>query len=87
MEEPLYELVSEVPSLPSVIPSEQENSYEISHKLVEQWESSKRIMILVGTRDASEELEIELSKLADNHSVVVLCEVNSNLNNDNFFII
>lgn len=85
LEEPLYELVSEVPSLPSVILSEQENSYEISHKLVEQWESSKRIMILVGTREASEELDTELSKLADNHSVVVLCEVNSNLNNDNFF--
>jgi 2-succinyl-5-enolpyruvyl-6-hydroxy-3-cyclohexene-1-carboxylate synthase len=42
-------------------------------------------MILVGTRAYNEELEMQLTQLVKNHSVVVLKEANSNLKHDKFF--
>lgn len=85
LEEPLYDLVSEMPVFPPVEKTLQKNPFEISSTLTAEWNTSKRIMILVGTRDYSEELEVQLEQLVKNHSVVVLSEVNSNMKNDKFF--
>ena len=85
LEEPLYNLVSEIPFFPSVEKGLQKRNFELSSSLVAQWNTSKKIMILVGTHHYSYELESQLSQLVKNHSVVVLSEVNSNLSNDKFF--
>ncbi len=85
LEEPLYNMVSELPNFKPVEKTIRENIYELPPNLVADWNSSKRIMILVGTRDYSEELEMQLTQLVKNHSVVVLKEANSNLKHDKFF--
>lgn len=85
LNEPLYDLISEVPSFPSVEKTIQNKKYEIPSSMIADWNTSKRIMVLVGTRDYSEELEAQLGQLVKNHTVVVLSEVNSNLKNDKFF--
>lgn len=85
LEEPLYNLVSEMPVFSIVEKTIQKKPYEIPSNLIAEWHLSKRVLILVGTRDYSEELEMQLNQLVKNHSVVVLSEVNSNLKNDKFF--
>ena len=83
--EPLYQLVSEQPKYPNVEKTIQKKNYELPSNLIADWNTAKRILILVGTRDYSEELEMQLSQLVKNHSVVVLKEANSNLRHDKFF--
>lgn len=85
LEEPLYELVSELPTFPSVEHTIRQKEYEMPSNLVADWNTSQRIMILVGTRDYSAELENQLTQLVKNHTVVVLCEANSNLYHEKFF--
>ena len=85
LEEPLYKLVSEIPHFPAVEKTIQQKSDEFAPNLAAEWNTSKRILVLVGTRDYSEELEMQLSQLVKNHSVVVLKEVTSNLRHDKFF--
>lgn len=83
--EPLYELVPEIPVYPSVEKTLQRKAFDLSPTLVAGWNLARRILILVGTRDYSEELQMQLSQLVKNHSAVVLTEANSNLNNEKFF--
>ncbi|TXF75950.1 2-succinyl-5-enolpyruvyl-6-hydroxy-3-cyclohexene-1-carboxylic-acid synthase [Chryseobacterium sp.] len=83
--EPLYELVSEVPHYPKVEKTFHHKKYELPSQLIAEWNLAKRILILVGTRDYSEKLEMQLFQLVKNHSAVILTEVNSNLKNDKFF--
>jgi 2-succinyl-5-enolpyruvyl-6-hydroxy-3-cyclohexene-1-carboxylate synthase len=85
LEEPLYELVSELPSFPSVEKTIRHKEYEVPSNLIADWHTSQRIMILVGTKDHSPELENQLTQLVKNHSVVVLSEANSNLYHEKFF--
>jgi 2-succinyl-5-enolpyruvyl-6-hydroxy-3-cyclohexene-1-carboxylate synthase len=85
LEEPLYDLVSELPTFPSVEHTIRHKEYDIPSNLVADWNTSQRIMILVGTRDYSPELENQLTQLVKNHTVVVLCEANSNLYHEKFF--
>ncbi|WP_343611045.1 2-succinyl-5-enolpyruvyl-6-hydroxy-3-cyclohexene-1-carboxylic-acid synthase [Chryseobacterium oranimense] len=85
LEEPLYELVSELPSFPTVEKTIRHKEYEIPSNLIADWHTSQRIMILVGTKDYSPELESQLTQLVKNHSVVVLSEANSNLYHEKFF--
>ncbi|MBE4951028.1 2-succinyl-5-enolpyruvyl-6-hydroxy-3-cyclohexene-1-carboxylic-acid synthase [Chryseobacterium culicis] len=85
LEEPLYELVSELPTFPTVEKTIKHKEYEIPSNLIAEWHTSQRIMLLVGTRDYSPELENQLTQLVKNHSVVVLSEANSNLNHEKFF--
>ncbi|KQS90142.1 2-succinyl-5-enolpyruvyl-6-hydroxy-3-cyclohexene-1-carboxylic-acid synthase [Chryseobacterium sp. Leaf394] len=85
LEEPLYELVSELPTFPSVEHTIRQKEYEMPSNLAADWNTSQRIMILVGTRDYSAELENQLTQLVKNHTVVVLCETNSNLYHEKFF--
>ncbi|GAE66217.1 2-succinyl-5-enolpyruvyl-6-hydroxy-3-cyclohexene-1-carboxylic-acid synthase [Chryseobacterium indologenes] len=85
LEEPLYELVSELPTFPTVEKTIRHKEYEIPSNLIADWHTSQRIMILVGTRDYSPELENQLTQLVKNHSVIVLSEANSNLYHEKFF--
>lgn len=85
LEEPLYDLVTELPFFPQVEKTIQKRNYEIPSSLIADWNTSKRIMILVGTKDYNAELETQLSQMVKNHSVVVMSEVNSNLHHDKFF--
>ncbi|TZF93065.1 2-succinyl-5-enolpyruvyl-6-hydroxy-3-cyclohexene-1-carboxylic-acid synthase [Chryseobacterium panacisoli] len=85
LEEPLYELVSELPTFPTVEKTIKHKEYEIPSNLVAEWHTSQRIMLLVGTRDYSPELENQLTQLVKNHSVIVLSEANSNLHHEKFF--
>lgn len=85
LSEPLYELVSELPLFADVENTIQKKNYNLPSVLTADWNISKRILILAGTRDYSEELQMQLSQLVKNHSVVVLTEANSNLNNEKFF--
>lgn len=85
LEEPLYDLVSEIPTYPSVEFTIKEKKYDLPSNLIADWNTSKRILILVGTRNHSEELDVLLGQLVKNHSVVVLSETNSNLHNEKFF--
>ncbi len=83
--EPLYDLVNELPFYPSIDSVHPERKFELGAPLIAKWNLSKRILILVGTKDPSEQLESYLSLLVKNHSVVVLCETTSNLKNVKFF--
>ena len=85
LEEPLYDLVSELPTFPKVEKTIKKKEYEIPSNLVADWNTSQRIMILVGTKNYSPELENQLTQLVKNHSVVVLSEANSNLHHEKFF--
>lgn len=85
LEEPLYELVSELPTFPTVEKTIKHKDYEIPSNLIAEWHTSQRIMLLVGTKDYSPELENQLTQLVKNHSVVVLSEANSNLYHEKFF--
>lgn len=85
LEEPLYQLVSELPNFPPVEKTLQKKQYELPSHLAAEWNLSKRILILVGTRDYSDELQMQLTQLVKNHSIVVLTEATSNLNHPKFF--
>ena len=85
LKEPLYNLVSELPTLPKIEKNIAKNSYTLDSQLVAEWHLAKRILILVGMQYPSEELQMQLSQLAKNHTAVILTEVTSNLNNEKFF--
>lgn len=85
LEEPLYQLVSELPTFPPVEKNISKKQYELPSNLAAEWNLSKRILILVGTRDYSEELEMQLGQLVKNHSVVVLTEATSNITHPKLF--
>ena len=85
LKEPLYNLVSELPNFPPIEKTIQKKHEEILPGFAAEFNTSKRIMILVGTRNYSDELEMQLSQLVKNHSVVVLKEANSNLKHEKFF--
>ncbi len=85
LSEPLYNLVNELPVLPSVESTIQKKKFDFAPNLTAEWNTSKRILILVGSQDPNPELQMQLSQLVKNHSVVVLTEVTSNLNNEKFF--
>lgn len=86
LEEPLYELVSELPALPLVENTIQSKNYILPSNLVAEWNLSKRILILIGSIAPNPELETLLSQLAKNHSVVILTEVTSNVAHEKFFM-
>ncbi|MEJ8597860.1 2-succinyl-5-enolpyruvyl-6-hydroxy-3-cyclohexene-1-carboxylic-acid synthase [Riemerella anatipestifer] len=85
LEEPLYNLVSEIPVMPTIEKESKNNNFDLDSTLVAEWNTSKKIMILTGTLDKNPELEAYLSQLVKNHTAVVLTEVNSNLHNEKFF--
>ncbi|NHX21947.1 2-succinyl-5-enolpyruvyl-6-hydroxy-3-cyclohexene-1-carboxylic-acid synthase, partial [Escherichia coli] len=51
LEEPLYNLVPEIPVMPTIEKESKNNSFELDSTLVAEWNTSKKIMILTGTLD------------------------------------
>lgn len=85
LSEPLYDLVMEVPTFPSIESNIQQKKFSLPSKYIAEWNTTKRILILVGSHAYSPELNAQLAQLAKNHSAVVLCESNSNIHHDKFF--
>ena len=83
--EPLYNLVSELPPMPKIEIEKTKVSYEIPSGMVATWNTNKRVLVLLGTMEPSQELGLLLDQLAKNHSAVILTEANSNQFNPNFF--
>ncbi|AJW64028.1 2-succinyl-5-enolpyruvyl-6-hydroxy-3-cyclohexene-1-carboxylate synthase [Elizabethkingia miricola] len=83
--EPLYEMVTELMPMPEIEKHIQENTYEIPSNVIAEWNTSKRILILLGTLDPSPELNVLLEQLVKNHSAVVLTESTSNQYHSKFF--
>lgn len=85
LEEPLYELVSEIPAFPPMQRESNMPKYILPARLSAEWNLAKRILILTGTLEPNNALEELLSQIVKNHSAVVLTEVNSNLHDGKFF--
>ena len=85
--EPLYEMVTELMPMPEIEKHIQETNYEIPSNVVAEWNTSKRVLVLLGTLDPSPELNVLLEQLVKNHSAVVLTESTSNQYHSKFSII
>ncbi|MBF5027465.1 2-succinyl-5-enolpyruvyl-6-hydroxy-3-cyclohexene-1-carboxylic-acid synthase [Planobacterium oryzisoli] len=85
LSEPLYELTTELPVFPTIEPQTKKPFHELSSTLTAQWNTSRRILILVGSQAPNKDLEAQLAQLVKNHSAVVLSEVHSNLSHPKFF--
>ena len=85
LKEPLYEYISELPTFPIFEKYSQNQNYKLPKKLISEWNNSKKILILTGTLNKNPQLENLLEQLAENHSAVILTEINSNLHHKDFF--
>ncbi len=85
LSEPLYELVDEVGPIPQVEFHRKKKQYKIAPSVIAGWNTAKRILILTGQLDPSDELNGLLAQLVKNHSAVVLTEATSNLYHAKFF--
>lgn len=84
--EPLYQTTDEIIK-GSLIDSKIETPLPgktMFNKLAEQWNQTKKILVLVGQMEKNEKLNQLLSEWANNKNVVVLTETTSNLNDDSF---
>lgn len=83
-DEPLYETVEKMSSFDFPTISKPEMDAIDYEALANDWNSTKKKMILVGVHYPDAELEKFLDKVADDHSVLVLTETTSNLRNPRF---
>ena len=84
-DEPLYETVEKLSY--EIVPEKRTNKeVEIVglKDFASVWNTSKRKMILVGTHDDDDELQLLLNHFANDNSVIVLTETTSNLHHQNF---
>lgn len=83
-DEPLYETVPEMKVYPFSV-DQQIKMDDVDYvSLLDQWNSAKKKIILVGVHPPDKELEDLLEKVANDPSVLVLTETTSNLHNDRF---
>lgn len=85
LEEPLYDLVSELPVMPDIENTLQKKNPELPGNILAEWNTAKRVLILTGSIPYSQELNMQLAQIVKNHSAVVLTEAGSNLVNEKFF--
>lgn len=85
--EPLYNLPKTLSTAPKDI-RVAKGAFMPDHSelefLADQWNLSRRKMILVGQMMPDEKIQLELDRLADDPSVVVLTETTSNVHNPRF---
>ncbi len=84
-EEPLYETLSEPTYVPKIsVPDVEKSAFNLDAKFISEWQSAKKKLILVGELlpNSIEQKYIEL--LAQDKSVLVLLEKNSNLHHPTF---
>ncbi|HFX18024.1 MAG TPA: 2-succinyl-5-enolpyruvyl-6-hydroxy-3-cyclohexene-1-carboxylic-acid synthase, partial [Flavobacteriales bacterium] len=86
-DEPLYDIV-EVPdeTIPKIQTDFSAKIYEVPflETFEQKWQQAGRKMILVGQHQPSEFLSLQLKKLAEDPSVIILTENISNVYNDRF---
>jgi 2-succinyl-5-enolpyruvyl-6-hydroxy-3-cyclohexene-1-carboxylate synthase len=86
-DEPLYDIV-EVPdeTVPNIQTNFPDKIYEVPflESFEQKWQQAKRKMILVGQHQPSELLSLQLKKLAQDPSVIILTENISNVYDDRF---
>ena len=84
-EEPLYELVSELSIQPTLLEFEDKlNDFTLSKNFIQQWNTAKKKMILVGELKPNTIDNEIIEQLAKDSSVVVLTEKTSNLHHNTF---
>jgi 2-succinyl-5-enolpyruvyl-6-hydroxy-3-cyclohexene-1-carboxylate synthase len=84
-EEPLYELVSELSVEPHLLSFEEDKSdFILNENFINQWNSAKKKLILVGELQPNSIEKLIIESLAKDNSVVVLTEKTSNLHHESF---
>ena len=84
-EEPLYDLVSELSVEPKLLPFENnKEEFILEDSFVQQWNSAKKKMLLVGELKPNSIENSIIKNLASDTSVLVLTEKTSNLHNQTF---
>ena len=84
-EEPLYDLVSALSVTPKLLPFENESiEFALDEKFIQQWNSAKKILILVGELKPNSIESSLIEIFAKDDSVVVLTEKTSNLHHETF---
>ncbi|NAW51543.1 2-succinyl-5-enolpyruvyl-6-hydroxy-3-cyclohexene-1-carboxylic-acid synthase [Elizabethkingia argentiflava] len=78
LSEPLYEMTPELLPMAAVEKKTTESIYELPAEKIADWNTSERVLILLGSLPPSQELNILLEQLVKNHSAVILTEANSN---------
>jgi 2-succinyl-5-enolpyruvyl-6-hydroxy-3-cyclohexene-1-carboxylate synthase len=84
LKEPLYNMVAELPIFKSIKKNDLKNNYVLDPNLVNEWNSAKKTMILLGNLDPSEARLSQLLQMVKNHSCVVVSEANSNQFHEKF---
>lgn len=86
MDEPLYETTPEIVSYDAVIDDVGEQPIDVDElqSYADIWNHSSKKMVLVGSNFPSELLQIQLNKIIQDESVIVLTETTSNLYNAQF---
>ena len=82
--EPLYEKIATMSDFQFEIEKLDPPDTIDYENIAQQWNSSKKKMILVGVHPPNEALKSLLYKLADDPSVLILTETTSNLNSERF---
>lgn len=84
-EEPLYELVSELSVEPHLLSFEEDKSdFILNDNFINQWNSAKKKLILVGELQPNSIEKILVDFFANDDSIVVLTEKTSNLHHESF---
>ena len=86
-DEPLYQsLETGLPEVGEVQTDFSDNVYEVSflEQFEHKWQAAKQKMILVGQHNPSKFLQLQLNKLAEDPSVIILTENIANVSNEKF---
>ena len=86
MDEPLYEIVDEIITFDKVDNQIEEQPIDVEElqTYADIWNQSSKKMVLVGSNFPSELLQIQLDKIIQDESVIVLTETTSNIHNAQF---
>jgi len=86
-DEPLYQIIEkDLPETGNIQTEFPDKIYEVGflEQFEQKWQASKRKMILVGQHKPSEFLQLQLNKLAEDPSVIILTENIANVTNEKF---
>ncbi len=86
-DEPLYQTVEkDLPDIGNIQTEFSGKIYEVAflEQFEQKWQASKQKMILVGQHKSSEFLQLQLNKLAEDPSVIILTENIANVTHDKF---
>lgn len=86
LSEPLYDLVTELPDFAPVIEKNiSPPEAELYSRIIADWNTHKRVLILLGSLPPDPEMSFHIRQLTKNHSCVVLHEAGSNYDDPKAF--